>query len=253
MYKTLATAIVLMAASQACAQARIVESQPVSAARDERADAAQGSAPAMSSESELFFQVQSLQEEVLTLRGLVEQQAYELRRLKQQRMDDYVDLDRRLSQVSGAPPSRRPAITDPEADSFAEQTTMPERSPAEELTAYRNAIDLVLKQKKFDAGIDALQAYLKEYPNGNYTANAQYWLGQIYLQKEDYPNSKLWFSRMTEEFPSHQKIDEAKFKLGRVHDLLGEKKEAQKLIREVANSSNSPVAKMAQEYLNNSL
>lgn len=253
MYKSLATAIVLMAASQACAQARIVESQPVSAARNERAAPAEGAAAAMSSETELFFQVQSLQEEVLTLRGLIEQQAYEVRRLKQQRMDDYVDLDRRLSQVSGAPPSRRPAVSDPEADVSAERPNLPERSPAEELTAYRNAIDLVLKQKKFDAGIDALQAYLKEYPRGNYTANAQYWLGQIYLQKEDYPNSKLWFSRMIEEYPSHQKLDEAKFKLGRVHDQLGEKKEAQKLIREVANASDSPVAKMAQEYLNNSL
>ncbi len=253
MYKSLATAIVLMAASQACAQARIVESQPVSSSRSESAATTDGAAIAMSSESELFFQVQALQEEVLTLRGLIEQQAYELRRLKQQRMDDYVDLDRRLSQVSGAPPSRRPAISEPESDVVADLPNSPARSPAEELTAYRSAIDLVLKQKKFDAGIDALQAYLKEYPRGNYTANAQYWLGQIYLQKEDYPNSRLWFSRMIEEFPSHQKVDEAKFKLGRVHDQLGDKKEAQKLISEVANSSNSPVAKMAQEYLNNSL
>lgn len=255
MYRSLVTAMLVMAASSASGQAKIVDSKPITPARDSRAvDAPAGSLPAMSIESELFFQVQALQEEVLELRGLVEEQSYELRRLKQQRLDDYVDLDRRISQISGAPPTVQPGRSNPSESPVDTMDTEPVHNmPAEELTAYRDAIDLVLKQKKFDAGIEALQQYLKAYPRGNYSANAQYWLGQIYLQKEDLPNSKVWFSRMIQEFPSHQKVDEAKFKLGKVHDLLGEKKQAEKLIREVANSSNSAVARMAEDYLKSSM
>lgn len=255
MYKSAIAAMLVVVASSASGQARIVDSQPITPARDNRStDGNSGNPAPMSIESELFFQVQALQEEVLELRGLVEEQSYELRRLKQQRLDDYVDLDRRISQITGAPPSSQPVRAGPsDTSSVVDDAAAVQSMPAEELTAYRDAIDLVLKQKKFDAGIEALQQYLKVYPRGNYSANAQYWLGQIYLQKEDLPNSKVWFSRMISEFPSHQKVDEAKFKLGKVHDMLGEKKQAEKLLREVANSANSAVARMAEDYLKSSM
>jgi tol-pal system protein YbgF len=45
------------------------------------------------------FQIQQLQQEVSELRGLVEEQAFNLKRLKQQRLDDYLDLDKRLSTI----------------------------------------------------------------------------------------------------------------------------------------------------------
>ncbi len=253
MYKSVFAAMLVMVASSVSGQARIVDSQPITPARDSQSMEGGGAAP-MSIESELFFQVQALQEEVLELRGLVEEQSYELRRLKQQRLDDYVDLDRRISQITGAPSTAPPIRTSTDnSATVAGDAEIVQSTPAEELTAYRDAIDLVLKQKKFDAGIEALQQYLKVYPRGNYSANAQYWLGQIYLQKQDFPNSKIWFSRMISEFPSHQKVDEAKFKLGKVHDMLGEKKQAEKLLREVANSANSAVARMAEDYLKSSM
>jgi tol-pal system protein YbgF len=52
-----------------------------------------------------YNQSQMMQNEVRELRGLVEQLSYELQRVKQRQMDDYLDLDRRLSALlSGATP-----------------------------------------------------------------------------------------------------------------------------------------------------
>ena len=48
----------------------------------------------------LFLQVQQLQQEVMRLNGLVEEQANELRKLKDQSLERYVDLDKRLSAAS---------------------------------------------------------------------------------------------------------------------------------------------------------
>ena len=49
-----------------------------------------------------YYQMQVLQEEVQMLRGMVEELNYELQQLKQRQMDDYLDIDRRLSaQVPG--------------------------------------------------------------------------------------------------------------------------------------------------------
>lgn len=45
---------------------------------------------------ELFNAIQSLQQEVMQLRGLVEEQAHELSRLQQQSIERYIDLDRRI-------------------------------------------------------------------------------------------------------------------------------------------------------------
>ena len=61
-----------------------------------------------------YYQSQMLQEEVRQLRGLVEELNYELQRVKQRQMDDYLDLDRRLSALqSGATPAD--FGTDPDA------------------------------------------------------------------------------------------------------------------------------------------
>ena len=49
----------------------------------------------------LFFQMQQLQQEVMRLNGKVEEQAHELRKLKDQSLQRYVDLDKRISGGSG--------------------------------------------------------------------------------------------------------------------------------------------------------
>jgi len=51
--------------------------------------------------------------------------------------------------------------------------------PANEQKAYRQAFDL-LKAGKFDVAANALQGFLKDYPNGRFADNAQYWLGEAY-------------------------------------------------------------------------
>lgn len=249
------TAILGMAVST-LAQVNIVDSQPVGRAQSSSNNSASSNNPssaraqsdgAATVQAELYYQVQLLQQEVQDLRGLVEHQAYELKRLQQQRLDDYLDLDRRIGQLSQTP---SPANA-PEAQSRPRAAAQPdaeETAPLEELSSYREAIDLVLKQRDFDAGIDALKEHLQSFPNGHYAANAQYWLGQIYLQKNELSQSKDWFARMIKEHPSHQKAAEAKFKLGKVHHLLGNTDEAKTILQEVAKA-NVAVASLAEDYL----
>lgn len=48
----------------------------------------------------LYNQLQALQGEVQTLRGLVEEQGYQLQRLQTESRDRYIDIDRRLSEMT---------------------------------------------------------------------------------------------------------------------------------------------------------
>lgn len=237
-------AILAMLASAALAQVKVVDSKPSVASATMPPPSAANTAQDRSASkqtAELFYQFQTLQQEVQELRGMVEEQAHEIKRLKQQRMDDYLDLDRRLSEMSQAGASAAPQRSSSPTPSAAPAST-------DELADYRAAIDLVLKQQDYDQGIVALNEYLKTYPKGRYAANAQYWLGQIYLLRNELEQSRQWFSLMLKEHPNDQKAPEAKFKLGKVYDLLGDKQQARDLLEEVAGSSSS-AAGLARDYL----
>jgi tol-pal system protein YbgF len=242
MVKYLTAAILGMAASVSLAQVRVIDSQPMgSATPPPPAPVASRASQAQSAPSdrvvELYYQLQTLQQEVQQLRGLVEEQAHELKRLKQQHMDDYLDLDRRISQGGNA------GAGEPSAS--ASGATPGDQN---ELAAYRTAIDLVLKQQDYDGGIVALEKYLANHPNGRYAPNAKYWLGQIYLLKNQLEQSRQWFVSLLDDHPKHQKAPEAKFKLGKVYHLLGDNAQARKLLEEVAGS-NTSAASLARDYL----
>lgn len=214
--------------------------------------------PSPASMTEFYFQIQTLQQEVQALRGLVEEQSFQLKKLKQQRLDDYLDLDRRLSGLSqGGAPRRMPSSGVAEAAAPSARTAVPVTKsvsdatlddPQAELALYRSGIDAVLKERNYDTGLQQFEAYLQAYPAGIYAANAKYWLGQVYLQREDLSNSARWFNDLIKNHPNHQKTPEAQFKLGKVLHLQGDVLNAEKQLKKVVVSGSS-AAKLAQDYL----
>lgn len=256
-YKAGLAAITLMAASSyVFPQAEVVD-RPIGSSRPHIAESPAPSNQVSStsqSQADLHYQLQLLQEEVLQLRGQVEEQSHELKKLKQQRLDDYLDLDRRISELSrngagagtvGSMPSGGGAPT-VSSDTPADGTPAPE----DELQSYRTAMEYIFTEEKrsYSKAIEALSQHLAQYPRGRYAANAQYWLGEIYLKENDLEKARQWFAQLLQDFPSHSKAPDAKFKLGKVYDMLGDKAQAKRLLEEVAQSGSN-AAKLAQEYL----
>ena len=69
-------------------------------ARLEQQAASSGDQETQRTLSDLLLRLDDLQSEVQSLRGLVENQSFELDQIKTQQQDQYLDLDRRLSDVS---------------------------------------------------------------------------------------------------------------------------------------------------------
>lgn len=213
--------------------------------------------------AEVFYQLQMLQQEVSALRGLVEEQAYELKRLKQQRLDDYLSLDKRLSAVMGGAPGTA-VTTDPALDAppvtsgyqalsqSQQASSVTSAASADEAGQYRAAIDLILKQKDYVQADSALNQYLVAYPRGQFAANSQYWLGELALLNGDLDKARQWFSRMVTEWPDHGKVADASYKLGTVYHKLGDAGKARSLLQAVA-SGNSNAARLAKSYLDTHL
>jgi len=216
-----------------------------------------------------YYQSQILQDEVRELRGMVEQLSYELQRVKQRQMDDYLDIDRRLSAAMSGQPAAAAGLeiedqtaqttetgvstTEPEQSGVAgavqtvEETSLNSEEIAED---YAQASNLLLKQRDFNGAVEAFKQHVVKYPNSPYSANAHYWLGEIYLLQGQDEMARQAFALVVEQHPSHGKALDANFKLGKIYHQLGELDRARELL-EVAAKGTGGAAIKAQNYLNN--
>jgi tol-pal system protein YbgF len=243
MLKNLLVVLLCMAAPVLEAQVRVVESSP----QGVRSGVAQPSLP-VSAQSDVYSQIRSLQDEVTTLRGLIEEQAYELKQLKQLQLDNYIDLDRRLSGAAKATTTKSESISPSATVAVPDLSSAPVLADGvSESDAYKAAYDL-LNQKNFDGAVDAFKAYLVRFPNGEFASNSHYWLGKVAMLKKDYPAAKQWFSELIDRFPNASKVSATKLDLGKVYYILGDKVKAKVMLTEVA-AGNDDVARLADKFL----
>lgn len=204
----------------------------------------------------LFLQVQQLQQEVMRLNGLVEEQANELRKLKDQSLERYVDLDRRLSATAGGAAAAGTAAVGNQAAPAPVAPGISLSGGKElpgEADAYKNAYALVRSQQ-FDAAVDAFSQFLRSYPDGKYAANAHYWLGELYLvvDPRDLEASRQAFSMLLSQYPDNPKAPDAMYKLGKVHFEKGNRDRAREYMDRVISdygNSNSSAVKLARDFI----
>ncbi|MCB1688597.1 MAG: tol-pal system protein YbgF [Halioglobus sp.] len=224
-----------------------------------------GSATGGSEMGNLFLQIQQLQQEVMRLNGRVEEQAYELSTLKEQSLQRYMDLDKRLGSggapaPSAAPSAQAPSPAPTEGINAAGTPSAPEAPPSTpgveqpgEADAYRAAYALV-QGRQFEQAIPAFQQFLQRYPGGVYAANAHYWLGELYLVKQppDLEAARQSFALLLSQYPENSKAPDALYKLGKVQFLKGNREKAKEYLDLVIvqyEGTNNAVVKLARDFI----
>jgi tol-pal system protein YbgF len=223
---------------------RLQQSSQPDAAIDPQPDLQPASA---SSSGELYYQLQLLQQEVMELRGKVEEQEYELRQLKEQSLERYLDLDRRLSEGGAGGEGG----STPETPGGAGGT--PVQPLAGEADAYRSAYSLVRSQQ-FREAIIAFNSFLQDFPEGRFAANAHYWLGELYLVivPQDTESARREFNLLLEQHPDNAKVPDALYKLGKIYAERGNCERGREYLERVINefgNSNSSAVKLARDFL----
>jgi len=95
-----------------------------------------------------------------------------------------------------------------------------------------------------------MQTFVQKYPRGGYTANAEYWLGELYLVQKDYARSIEHFKVVLNQFPSSSKAAASMLKMGYAYDALGDQQEAKKQLRQLVETyPDTPTAQLAQAKL----
>ncbi|HEY3700303.1 MAG TPA: YbgF trimerization domain-containing protein, partial [Spongiibacteraceae bacterium] len=205
-----------LSAALANAQAPIIDAgQPANPARTKTASG--NAAGNNSATGELYMQLQALQQEVMDLRGIVEEQRHQIETMKQQNLDRYNDLDKRIGQPQGVAPvaTVEPAAAPIDASTtptpppaaatpaVAAPTPVPaptatmETAKPEEYEAYQLAY-AKLKGQDFNGAIKGFNAFLAAYPNGSLAPNSYYWLGKAYLlvQPQDLNKAQQAFAKV---------------------------------------------------------
>lgn len=226
------------------AQAKVRESAPVASVPSvSQAPVAQ--APVASERAfDPSYQIQLLQDEIMLLRGLLEEQAFEIKRLKQQRLDDYLDLDKRLTAQESRKFAPQPTAPAP----ILPQLVPPVADNAAEKKLYNDAIDQLLDQQDYAAAKLSFEQYSQTYPEGVYAANVQYWLGQIFLTEGDNESAEKAFAQIVESYPEHQKAPDAQFKLAKIYFDKGDKDNAKALLDTLA-AGDTEAARFAKSFL----
>ena len=199
--------------------------------------------------SELFYRIQVLQQDLKDLRGTMEEQNYLIKRLERSQKEQYLDLDKRLAQLGGADLESRAAQTE-DKESSEEATTLLNEVPEfdNEREAYQYAFDL-MRNRQYQESLAGFEEIIVAFPNGQYTPNAFYWIGELYLAQGDNEKSRQSFIQVISLYPDHQKVPDAMYKLGVVYFALGDNQSALRYLSQVQQEyPNSSAAGLAARY-----
>ncbi|WP_102796119.1 tol-pal system protein YbgF [Bowmanella denitrificans] len=188
-------------------------------------------------------QLDQVQNEVNELRGMVELHSHKLEQILERQRELYLEIDKRIDAVMNRPAS-------PGADLSGMTPDTPAAGSASEQEAYDRAVNLILRDKRYDQAIPEFEAFLKAYPNSSFAANARYWLGQLLFNKQDWSGAASHFDKVISEFPDSNKRADSLLKLGMIAQNQANLARAQQLYEQVIREyPDSSARKLAEPRL----
>jgi len=185
-------------------------------------------------------QIDDLSAEVGQLRGTVERNSYEMKKMLERQRELFLELDRMRQQIKNSEPSALPT------DEQQQEASGTFTSNKDEETAYKEAVDLILKQRDYAGAIVAFKQFQQDFPESKFSSNTHYWLGQLYFaQKQDIDAAKS-FAAVVAYKDSNKRAD-ALLKLGDIAKRNKKpdaaKKYYQQVVSEYPKSSSADLAR----------
>jgi len=187
-------------------------------------------------------QLDDLQTQVNELRGVTELHTHQLSQVLERQRELYQELDRRVSEAL-KPTSQVPSA-------IAVDSSTASKNYSDDLTeneAYDKALNLVLKDKRYEQAIPEFRSFNKAYPQSTYAPNSHYWLGQLLFNKGELTEAEQEFSVVVQQFKDSSKRPDALLKLAMVAQQQKNANKAiqlyRQLLSEYPDSTSAQLAK----------
>ena len=207
----------------------------------------------------LLDQNRQLQAEIQALRGQLDEQGFEIKKLQRDSLNRYTDVDQRLSDLEVAAPQTAPpataqraqggtpAVNQAPSQPSPNASTRPSLQPAvlSEQQLYQMAYDSVINSH-FERSIAEFDQYLGQYPEGRFVTNAHYWKGQAYLYLERFEEARSAYEIILEQYADSSKLPDAMYGLGLAYQGMGNIQRARQMLTDIKRRfPNTGVANLA--------
>lgn len=188
----------------------------------------------------IYQKLNALEQEIATLRGLVEENTYLIERYQELQQQRYLDLDKRLHDL----------LSDELEDLDNESLNTFNQSFSEEIDLYKKALEL-FNASRYSEALEAFRKLIIYFPEGNYSADAYFWSGELYLAQDLLEDARENYLVVTEEFSEHNRAPDSLYKLGVIERILLNEEAAtshfSKLIQEYPDTGAAELAKKSME------
>tara|TARA_B100001564_G_scaffold209928_1_gene176688 strand:- start:632 stop:1333 length:702 start_codon:yes stop_codon:yes gene_type:complete len=198
----------------------------------------------------LLEKINQLKKEIENLTASIETNNLSISRLEEANQIRYVDLDKRIHLIETKLLFEESLDEDsPEISINPLSGLVDEEIESGEFDLWSNSMRLV-DNSRYSEAAENLRLLILSYPDGTYTGDAYFWLGEIYLVQEMLEDSAEILNAFLLKFEEHPRKGDALYKLAVVKINLEDVVSAEELLQEViSNYPNSGAALLAEQDL----
>lgn len=191
-------------------------------------------------------QVADLTREVQEIKKVVIEQAADLETLKSRQASLQKSMEAIPAQApsSSAAPAAEPSA---KIELVNDATKADAENPQQE--AYMKAFG-IFSADRYPEAITAFTSFIAAYPDSEYAANAQYWIGECHYTQKEYRQALDAFKLVAERHPKAKKVPDALLKVAFSQLSLNEPAAARTTMQKLIDHyPKSPAAAKARERL----
>ena len=151
----------------------------------------------------IYKKISDLEQEIATLRNLIEENTYLIERYQELQQQRYLDLDKRLHNL----------LSEEKEDLVTEYLNRKQYNSTEEIDLYKGALEL-FEASRYAEALESFRELIISYPEGTYSADAYFWSGELYLVQQLLEDAREHYLVVVEKFIDHPRVADSLFKLG---------------------------------------
>ena len=190
----------------------------------------------------IYKKISDLEQEIATLRNLIEENTYLIERYQELQQQRYLDLDKRLHNL----------LSEEKEDLVTEYLNGQQYSSTEEIDLYKDALEL-FEGSRYAEALESFRELIISYPEGTYSADAYFWSGELYLVQQLLEDAREHYLVVVEKFIDHPRVADSLFKLGILERALMNDQIANSyFLRVISEYPDTGAAELAKKSLETS-
>ena len=157
----------------------------------------------------LYKKITLLEEEIVILRNLIEENSYLIERLQELDQQRYLDIDKRIYELSLNNHSAELIESDEEVILGADEIIN------SDLVLFKEALEL-FEGSLYAEALDKFRQLIINSPEGEYSPDAYFWSGELFLAQRMLEDARESYLIIVGKYSEHKRAADSYYKLGEI-------------------------------------